>query len=810
MRIGRLSVLVLGAALSLGAASEGPHDVSTGLGALLLDQQARAHGLSRSFDDAVKPDPLPPKNALILPDRGDIAVVDSGEGVVLPPMLFDLEGQTVEFLPQDAAASSYLYGVADGGFDATAASLGEVVALDDDASTLIALPFEFPFFGQSHAGVFLNSDGNLTFGAPDSASTARDALRAVTGPPRICAFFADVDPTQDGAAIRVLTASDRVSITWINTPEWVPEGVGRLLTFQATLYRDGRIRVAYQNIEVDLGIIGLASGRDFQQSAAVDFSAPPQQAYAAAFVEIFSPPDINLVPLLQKFYLSHEDAYDFVVFFHDFEIPLEGAGFASYLGVRNYVQGVGPYPAGFESDNLFDFGEQLGSGFRLQGLIYMGELDKYPDDPARRIARDEGVSFNTTLSILAHEAGHRFLTRTLIEDESGALSGELLGRQGAHWSFFFNSEGSFLEGMKLVDHGPGASPFRFESTEAFRRFGAMDLYLMGIIPPEQVPPSFFVRNADVLGGAFHRARQPLAGLLFDGQRVDVSVGDIVETMGARKPGHAVSQKHYRYAFLLLTEEGREPSAETIAKIERVRRQFGPFMAEQTGGGWQAETQLVKALTLNTWPAFGRLQGDPLRAAVFLGDPAEEDLVVRLSGGPGLLLPATVSIPSGAIGVTFSMTGRNPGVHLLEAKINEGYDTARSWIRVLGNTRTLAVERLYPFEQILGDPRERLVTGRAGQPMPLPYFLQVTDPDGLYYEGVPVQVTASGGGLVTPEQNFTDQFGTVLFDWTLDPSPGRNTLRIEVLGSDRPPIEIEAHGTIVPSRQRNRRIELLER
>src|SRR5690606_35405405 len=112
-----------------------------------------------------------------------------------------------------------------------------------------------------------------------------------------------------------------------------------------------------------------------------------------------------------KYYLSHDDAYDFVVIFHDYEIPLEGTGFAFYAAIRNYVQGVGPLPAEFEDQNIVDFGEALGSPFRLQGLIYMGELDKYPDDPAQRIAREEGVAVNTTLSILAHEAGHRFLAR---------------------------------------------------------------------------------------------------------------------------------------------------------------------------------------------------------------------------------------------------------------------------------------------------------------------------------------------------------------------------------------------------------------
>lgn len=811
MRLARLTALLIAATTLASAASDGPNDATSALGSILLDQQARARGFSPPLAaPAPKPGFLAPKNGLIQPDRGNIAVVDGGEGVVLPAFLFDLEGQAVDYLPQDDAASSYRYATLDGGFDGDAVTAGGFEFVGDDDFSVIELPFAFPFFGQSYERVFLNSDGNLTFGEPDFDSTARDPVRAVSGPPRICAFFVDLDPSRSGAAIRVFRGSDRLVVSWINTPEWVPSGIGRLLTFQATLFSDGRIRVAYPSIEIDEGIIGIASGQNLAQSLAIDFSEAPAEPFTAAFVEIFVPADINLLQLTQKFYLSHEDAYDFVVIFHDFEIPLEGTGFAFYRSVRNFVEGVGPLPNGFDEQNFVDFGAQLGSPFRLQGLIYMGELDKYPDDPAQRIDREEGVSVNTTLSILAHEAGHRFLSRILLQDEeSGLFSVDLLGRQLAHWNFFFNSEGSFMEGAKIVDHGAGASPFRFETTEVFQRFSPLDLYLMGLIPAEQVPPSFYVRNPDILGSNFNQMRQPQGGVLFDGERVDVSIEEIVDVMGPRRPGHTISQRHYRYAFILLTEEGAAPTPETVAKMNRIRTQFNGYMDEQTQGGWIAQTEIVKALTLNTWPAYGRFQSDPVRAAVFLNEPAEEDLTVQLNADAGLQVPPTVVIPEGEIGALFVMEGRTAGDHQLEARIDDSYNTARSTIRILGNTRTLAVERLFPFEALIGDPRERLKTGRVGQPMPLPFLVQVTDADGLPYEGAPLQITPSGDGSVSPERAFTDGFGAVLLDWTLASRPGRNTLGIQVVGSDQPPIELEAYGTIIPQRQRNRRRDVLE-
>jgi hypothetical protein len=45
--------------------------------------------------------------------------------------------------------------------------------------------FAFPFFGRSYRQIFVNSDGNLTFQAGDSASTQRSLGNVVAGVPRI-------------------------------------------------------------------------------------------------------------------------------------------------------------------------------------------------------------------------------------------------------------------------------------------------------------------------------------------------------------------------------------------------------------------------------------------------------------------------------------------------------------------------------------------------------------------------------------------------------------------------------------------------
>ncbi len=795
---------VLAATAVLHAASDGPADVSAPLNSLLIHQQGEVRRLRPATEERS------PVHILEIPDAGDIAVVDDGDGVGLPAFLFDLEGRTVSIEPVDLAARGYLYQARDGGYDANAAATGDFLTLGDDDSLAIPLPFTFPFFGLAYDAVYLNSDGNLTFNEGDSASTARDPARAVSGPPRICPFFFDLDPSRPGAAIRVASSARKWTATWINVPEWTSAGFGgRLQNFQVSLFPDGRIEFAYRDITLDLGIVGIASAENLQQSRLVDFSEPAAEPLTAAFVELFSPPDIDLSLLAQKFYLAHQDAYDVLVVFHDYEIPVETGAFAFFRGIRNFIQGIGPAPLGFLDQNLFDFGDIFGSPTRLQGLIYMGELDKYPADPNDRIDRGEGVGTNTTLAILAHEFGHRWLAQPLFVDPVGNfLSAELLGRQFAHWNWFFNTEGSFLEGNRIVDHGPEASPYRFETVEAAARFSPLDLYLMGLEPPEAVPPSFLVRQPDILSPAFSAGRQPLAGVFFDGERRDILMQDILRAMGRRTPDHTISQKDYRVGFVLLVEEGTEPSPENIAKIDRIRAGFETYFSDHVGGRADVQTELVSQLLLSTWPAAGVLQGETLEAAVFTPEPLGEDLVVTLEAGTGAVgVPDSVVIPAGDVVAIFPIEGLQAGVGTLTASAGESFETAHSSINVLGDRKTLALERLYLFEILFGDPRERLETGAVGAPLPYSILAQAYDRNALPYGDLAVKITASGDGFVTPAEPVTDSFGLLVFDWTLSTTPGKNTLRVEIEGSEQPPLILEATGSILPNRQRNPRRDL---
>ena len=806
-----LSLLVLCLAVCLASgplsakSERRPADLASPLSTQLIHQQNIAARASRGLPPPrtvsleVSPEPV---DELFVDDIGDIAIVDDGDGVFLPPLPFDLNGKTLSFVPADPEASAYRYEVRDGGFDAPAAATGEFVLLGDDDSRQLALAFGFPFFGETYTSLFLNSDGNLTFGQGDNASTGRDPARAVTGPPRIMGLFTDLDPSIDGSAIRVLSTAGRFVVTWINVPEFSFSGDGLPQNFQVSIFANGRIEFSYTDVSTGEAIIGIAPGARFNESLAGDFSEPSTDIFSAAVVEIFLPAVVDLAVLGQKFYLSHDDAYDFIVIFHNYEIPIDTGAFAFYLPIRNFVQGIGPFPFFAAGQNVTDLGSLVGSFQRLQGLMFMGTLDKYPQDPNDRISRNFGLGVSTPLTVLTHEAGHRFLARTLFVDPAtNTLSIEMLGRQFSHWSYYFNSKASFLEGNRIVDHGGGA--FRFETTETIAGFSKLDLYLMGLLPPEEVPPSFFVRNPSIFDNLFDESHEPLAGIFFDGERVEVTIGDIVAAHGPRAPDHTVSQRNFRYAFILLKQEGEEVPPADIEKMERFRTAFGEHFDQVVGNRARTETKLVRKLGLTTWPAAGVLQGSTTEAAVFLENRTLEPLEVQLSSDSDLLqVPPSATIPAGEQFIEFPVSGVTAGVASLTATLGDEFEVSHSRIRVLGNPSSLSSQRILPLEILFGDPRERLRTGRVGAPMPFFFFFQVFDNNFLIYQDVRFNITVSGDGRADPPNPLSDSFGFITVNWTLASKPGPNQMTVQIEGSTRPPLVIEAVGVLSPPRHRN--------
>ncbi len=768
----------------------------------------------------------------LLPDAGNVAVMDESDGVVVAATQFDIDLRTLEFQASGADAAQYTYAIREQRFDAEAVSAGTRLGLGDDEAARVALAFSFPFFGRRHTAVFVHSDGNLTFVEPDATLT-RDVQRLVAGPPRIAPFFTDLDPSQPGATISFLSTASRFLVTWSNIPFWsrTPGPQIPRQTLQAALFPDGRIEFSYRGIiltaaTTDGAIVGIAPGSGaVDQVSMVDFSAPPSATpQRAAVAEEFSTqPRFDVQALTSKFYRNHENTYDFLVIFDAVDRNFGVCGIS--LGVRNAVRGIGLGVTNAFIEE-FDFSSDFGSPGRLQNFIYMGPLGQFPASPAEVMGRRSLCGPNSTLSVLGREAGHRFLARALFVDPAtGRPSNELLGRDFENWNFYLNTDASIMEGHQIEDKGAGVSP-RFETKEIIQRFSALDQYLMGLRAPEEVPATFLVRNPSIASTEFSRSSFPQSGLFFDGTRVDVTVQMIQAAEGRRAPDHTVAQRNFRVAFLYLIPAGTNPTPADVAKIERIRTEFEAYFRRATGDRAEAEARLVKQLQLSVSPAAGVLAGRAATASVTLGAPAAAPVTVNLTASDaGISVPGSVTIPAGQRTVAFSITGNSAGVTQLTARgPDDSYETARASIQVRGDGAALRLEDLWNEGLTAGlvwtrqelltflalsldvglPPPETSFNGQAGQTINQELIFRLRDTNFVPYPGARIEALASGTGSVAGSNLVTDARGWVRIAWKLDANPGPNTLTIRL--ADQPEVTgtVRAVGLPTPSRHRDPR------
>jgi ligand-binding sensor domain-containing protein/serine phosphatase RsbU (regulator of sigma subunit) len=137
---------------------------------------------------------------------------------------------------------------------------GQVLPLLDDDSYQVEFEggFTFPFFAGTYSSVFVNSDGNLTFGAPDSRSTPRDLTRFLEGPPRIAPLFQNLNPVA-GGQILVDQSEKKVTVMYDSVPDFQEDHIN---SFQVSLFADGQIEFVFsEEISARGGIVGISPGQ---------------------------------------------------------------------------------------------------------------------------------------------------------------------------------------------------------------------------------------------------------------------------------------------------------------------------------------------------------------------------------------------------------------------------------------------------------------------------------------------------------------------------------------------------------------------
>jgi uncharacterized protein (TIGR03437 family) len=216
----------------------------------------------------------------ILPPLGGVTPIPAGPLVEHRANPFDLSNKLVRFTPRSAGGYDIAVTASAGPWDRGSPISGPNAGFFRGFSWRVALPFSFPFAGTSYNEVFLNNNGNLSFGQPEallypqrdtwsdgsmrSVGGSLDA-RSINGQERMIAplwglysYIAGQSTIWSRANATEYVASwDSIRYTFANEG-YTP--LGRC-QFQVRLTPDGAIEFRYQTVAELDGIAGIFTGR---------------------------------------------------------------------------------------------------------------------------------------------------------------------------------------------------------------------------------------------------------------------------------------------------------------------------------------------------------------------------------------------------------------------------------------------------------------------------------------------------------------------------------------------------------------------
>lgn len=235
----------------------------------------------------------------------------------------------------------------------------------------------------------------------------------------------------------------------------------------------------------------------------------------------------------------------------------------------------------------------------------------------------------------ADASGPQPLSRDALLGRGNEINGTTVNR--AHWSYFFNTGGSPMEGNLWTEINPG----EFRTERPSFRFSDFDLYNMGLVPPGAVRPTYLIAEATGLPRHVDRDTAPeYSGrqVTVRGRRVGVSIDDVIAANGRRVPAYPDTPRDLDVVWVLWVEPDQvddDLAAEFDQAIESCA--LGYDTASGNLSRLVATTPFVEPPDAGTRDAGTPDAGAPDAGTVDAGTPDAGDVVI-VDEAPTLVAP----------------------------------------------------------------------------------------------------------------------------------------------------------------------------
>jgi hypothetical protein len=206
----------------------------------------------------------------------------------------------------------------------------------------------------------------------------------------------------------------------------------------------------------------------------------------------------------------------------------------------------------------------------------------YSHQLAERTSNGKIPPYDYAMSQIGHEMGHRWSAFV-----SARVGGETIPLGPTHWARGLQAPVAFpyQRPTEASAMGGGVWQDNFDGTYTqldddyyvpATGWSYLDLYLMGLIAPGEVPDFFILRNLVPAG------RDANGHPIFKADRMKVTIQDVIAVQGPRLPDVDHAQKKFNTGMVVVVEHGKTPSKELIERTNGIRLRWMDYWETTTG------------------------------------------------------------------------------------------------------------------------------------------------------------------------------------------------------------------------------------
>jgi hypothetical protein len=294
------------------------------------------------------------------------------------------------------------------------------------------------------------------------------------------------------------------------------------------------------------------------------------------------------------------DKFDMLAYYSDFRIDNPEAGTSSNGPLGGGPAGGAVTGIGAEQRDLPAFCTQGRFQWQFIQPVYVGanQMQEYPPDGlagtdrhnilaytqqlAERTANGRIPPYDYAMSQIGHEMGHRWSAFV-----SAKVDGATIELGPTHWArglqapvafpYQRPTEASIMGGGVWQDNFDGTfTQLDDDYYVPATGWSYLDLYLMGLISPAEVPDFFMLKNLVPSGS--DRNGHPT----FKADRTKITIEDVIAAEGPRLPAAGQAQKDFNTGMVLVVEHGKTPSAKLIEEVTGIRERWIDYWTTTTG------------------------------------------------------------------------------------------------------------------------------------------------------------------------------------------------------------------------------------